>query len=353
MLAPTLSVLAAGRLVRVPPGRQWRVIEHQVGTARSRESHTRVHAVGVDEKACPRGQQYLSVFEGLNALRLICATPGRDKSCLARFADDLTVHGSQPQVLTHVSTDMSRSLAAGAADHFPQPTLCFGRIQVVELSSKTLDDVRRPEVKRQPRPKGTRWSLPKNPSAWTSPQLQTIHCLQHSNLKIARASRIKQALRAIYATARSPDEARPLSHRCPNWAGRGRLNPSRGFARMLTTHLTGILHDFEGGNHNDRFESKNRALQEARARARGYRRVDTFILMAHLVAGKLCHVSTPPFAQMAVVPHKAKQTKKWSRNRSQAYLTTSFFLKTILTSKPSAKSGSSSLSNDGLLSLRP
>jgi hypothetical protein len=31
----------------------------------------------------------------------------------------------------------------------------------------------------------------------------------------------------------------------------------------------------------------NRSLQEARARARGYRRVENFIAMAYLIAGKL------------------------------------------------------------------
>ena len=59
MLGPTMSVLAAGRLVRVPPRRLWRVIEHHVGKARARESHAEVRAVGIDETACRRGQQYL------------------------------------------------------------------------------------------------------------------------------------------------------------------------------------------------------------------------------------------------------------------------------------------------------
>jgi transposase len=304
MLAPTMSVLAAGRLTRVPPRRLWRVIEHHVGKARARESHAEVRAVGIDETACRRGQEYLSVFYDLDAQRLIFATPGRDKSCLERLAEDLTVHGGQPQAVTHVSTDMSRSFQAGAAEHFPQATVCFDRFHVVALGSKALDEVRRAEVKSQPKLKGTRWSLLKNPSAWTIPQLQTMHWLQRSNLKTARAWRIKQALRAIYATARSPDEARPLFHRWLSWARRCRLAPFKRLARTLTTHLTGILNGFEAGKHNGRVEAMNRALQEARARARGYRRVENFIAMAYLVAGKLTHLPTPPFAQMALVPHK-------------------------------------------------
>ena len=44
-------------------------------------------------------------------------------------------------------------------------------------------------------------------------------------------------------------------------------------------------------------------LQEARARARGYRRVENFIAMAYLVAGKLTHLPAPPFARFLPMPH--------------------------------------------------
>jgi len=70
--------------------------------------------------------------------------------------------------------------------------------------------------------------------------------------------------------------------------------------------LSGILNGFDAGQHNGRVEVMNRALQEAPARARGYRRVENFIAMAYLVAGRLTRLPTPPFAQMALVPHKTE-----------------------------------------------
>ncbi|WP_423753372.1 hypothetical protein [Candidatus Accumulibacter phosphatis] len=48
----------------------------------------------------------------------------------------------------------------------------------------------------------------------------------------------------------------------------------------------------------------NRSLQEARARARGYRRVENFIAMAYLIAGKLTHLPASPFAPLLPVPHE-------------------------------------------------
>ena len=93
MLAPTMSVLAAGRLLRVRSRRLWRVINHHVGQARAQESHAEVRVIGVDETASKRGQTYLSVFHDLDKPRLLFATPGRDKATLGMFATDLTEHG--------------------------------------------------------------------------------------------------------------------------------------------------------------------------------------------------------------------------------------------------------------------
>jgi transposase len=174
---------------------------------------------------------------------------------------------------------------------------------VVALSSKALDEVRRAEVKSEPELKGTRWSLQKKPADWTVKQTQTMHWLQRSNLKTARAWRIKEALRAIYAKATTPDEAKPLFKRWLSWASRCRLEPFKRLGRTITKHLPGVLNGFQAGKHNARVEAMNRALQEARARARGYRRVENFIAMAYLVAGKLTHLPAPPFARFLPIPH--------------------------------------------------
>ena len=303
MLAPTMSVLAAGRVLRVRSPRLWRVIEHHVAQARAKQSHAEVRAVGVDETASKRGQTYIAVFHDLDAPRLLFATPGRDKATLGKFASDLAEHGGQPSAITDLSMDMSGAFQAGAAEHFSGAKVCFDRFHVVALGSKALDEVRRTEVKSEPELKGTRWSLQKKPADWTVKQTQTMHWLQRSNLKTARAWRIKEALRAIYAKATTPDEAKPLFKRWLSWASRCRLEPFKRLGRTITKHLPGVLNGFQAGKHNGRVEAMNRALQEARARARGYRRVENFIAMAYLVAGKLTHLPAPPFARFLPIPH--------------------------------------------------
>jgi len=295
-LAPLMSVAGLARQMRVGDDPLWRILNHHVQTARARESHAGVEIIGVDETASKRGQRYISVFYDLPGERLLFATEGRGKASFKHFVQDLAEHGGEPAAIRQVSMDMSAAYRAGAAEQLPQATVCFDRFHVVALSGEALDAVRRAERKGTPELKGCRWGLLKNPAQWTEKQWEQMAWLQRSNLKTARGWRLKEALRDIYRTAASPEQAEPLLTRWHSWARRSRLEPFKKLAQTLKTHWDGVLNGFNEGCHNGRVEAMNRALQEARARARGYRRTENFLTMAYLIAGKLSHLPQSPFA---------------------------------------------------------
>jgi transposase len=111
-------------------------------------------------------------------------------------------------------------------------------------------------------------------------------------------------LRTIYITAKTPDEAQPLLKRWLSWPSRCRLEPFQRLGRAIAKHLPGALNGSQASKHNGRVEAMNRARQEARARARGYRRVENVIAMAYLTAGKLTHLPASPFVPLLHVPHE-------------------------------------------------
>jgi transposase len=283
--------------MRVGDDPLWRILNHHVKAARALESHAGIEAIGVDETAAKRGQRYISVFFDLGSDRLLFATEGRSKETFKHFVKDFADHGGVPNEIRRVSMDMSASFQAGVAEQLPEATVCFDRFHVVALASEALDEVRRAEQKSAPELKGSRWALLKKPLDWTVKQLNAMYTLQRSNLKTARAWRLKEALREIYRTATSPEEAEPLLARWRSWASRCRLEPFKKLARTLKTHWEGVLNGFNEGCHNGKVEAMNRSLQEARARARGYRRTENFINMAYLIAGKLTHLPKSPFAK--------------------------------------------------------
>jgi hypothetical protein len=196
----------------------------------------------------------------------------RHVCCLPRRVGIRPRWGSSPPISPSMAANRARlpcqhgherSFQAGAAEHFSQGRGLLRPLSRGRPEQQGAGRGAPAEVKNEPELKGTRWSLHKKPADWTVKQTQTMHWLQRSNLKTARAWRIKEALRAIYSTATTPDEAKPLLKRWLSWASRCRLEPFKRLGRTITKHLPGVLNGFEAGKHNGRVEAMNRALQEA------------------------------------------------------------------------------------------
>ncbi|MER8170608.1 transposase, partial [Acinetobacter baumannii] len=81
------------------------------------------------------------------------------------------------------------------------------------------------EVKSRPELKHSRWGTLKAPRRWNAAQIHTMHWLQRSTLKTARAWRLKEALRRIYEMASDRPTAEPLLRKWVSWARRCRLTP--------------------------------------------------------------------------------------------------------------------------------
>ena len=267
----------------VSDDRIWRVLRRHVDTARAKENFAEVRRVGVDETASRKGQRYLTLFHDLDRRRLLFATPGRDRTTFTQFADGLTAHGGKASQVTDWCMDLSGAYQAGAKAAAPEAAISFAPFHVVALAHKALDQVRRAEVKYQPELKHSRWGTLKAPRRWNAAQIHTMHWLQRSTLKTARAWRLKEALRRIYETAADRPTAEPLLRKWVSWARRCRLTPFKKLGATISDHLTGILRHFDTG-------LSNAQIQAAKARAKGYRTDANLIAISYLLCAKLRHL---------------------------------------------------------------
>jgi len=242
-----------------------------------------------------RGQRYVTLFHDADARRLLFATPGRDAKTFAAFAADLQAHGGHAAAITDISMDLSGAFQAGARQQCPQARVTFDPFHVVALASQAMDQVRRAEVKSEPELKGSRWALLKQPANWNRDQIDTMHWLQRSGLKTARAWRLKEALRAIHQARPAPDDAEQLFIRWMSWARRSRLLPFKRLAATCRAHLSGIVEHFRSGLSNAFVEAMNAQIQAAKARAKGYATVRHLMAIAYLLCGKLKHLPRNPW----------------------------------------------------------
>jgi transposase len=294
-LVREMPVKAVADLLDVGDDRIWRVVTHYVEAARAEEDFSTVTAVGIDETAARRGHAYITLVHDLEARRLLFACAGRDQGTVARFVEDLEAHGGDTGSITAACIDMSRSYIAGVGRHLPEAEITFDRFHVVKLANEALEEVRRAEVRTEPVLKRSRWMWLKDKHRWTKTQIAQHHDLSRRRLKTARAFRMKEELRDIFAQADGKAEAMQLLTAWLSWATRSRLAPFYNLAKTIKAHWDGILNGFDSRLSNGGVEAINGLIQAAKARARGYRSTRNFINMAYLVAGRLKHLPASPY----------------------------------------------------------
>ena len=298
-LAQAMPVAQVARLLGASDARLWRVLQSIVTSARSEESCVEVSRIGVDEKHIGR-LGFISLFHDAGpARRVLFGTPGKDASVFEAFTADLIAHGGDPQAITAVSMDLSKAFQAGAAKRLPQAAQCFDRFHVIKLANEAVEEVRRLEVKSQPALTGKRWGTLKDHRRWNRAQIDDMHWLTHSNLKTARAWRLKEALRSLFETAKDGHDPEPRLRRWVSWARRCRLAPFKRLGATVRNHLHGIVNSVRLGLSNGTAESINSKVQAAIARARGFRTYRHLMTIIYLTCSKLSHLPAPPYARLA------------------------------------------------------
>ena len=311
-LCVNIPVNQAAALMRCTDKQTWRRIEFHVERARALERMDGVKIVGIDETSLRRGQNYITVVHDLPAKRLLFATEGRDHQAVLEFAKDLADHGGDPAAVKHVCMDMSAAYAKGTAMALPNAQISYDRFHVVAMAGEAMDAVRREELANDSDavrrtlggkdPKTLRqlmWAMRRNPKTWSASQASTMHWLQRSALKSARAWRLKMALREVYARARQHKDA---GQACADlrswlsWARRSRLEPFKKLAVTIRQHFDAVVRGMLEHRSNAFVEAMNGLLQQAKRAARGFRTARCFIHIAYLRMSKLKHLPASPFA---------------------------------------------------------
>lgn len=294
-LCTQMPVGAVAQLLGVSDDRVWRVLDFHVDAARAREDFAEVRRISADERSARKGQRFLTLFCDLDARRLLFAVQGRNAATFKAFAEDLAAHGGDAEAITDVSLDLGAAYQAGTREHCPNATVSFDPFHVVALANEALDQVRRAEVKQVGDLKHIRWGTLKDAADWTRKQIDQMHWLQRTNLQTARAWRLKQALRAVFARGSHIAQATTLLDGWISWARRCRLTPFKRLATTLKKHRDGILEHFRSGLSNGFAEGLNGRIQAAKARARGYGTDRHLIAISYLICAKLKHLPKNPW----------------------------------------------------------
>ncbi len=299
-LARKMAVADVAKFMRIAEHRVWRVLKHYVSIAVLDLDLREVKAIALDETACKKGHQYVSVFLDMDRKDkpVIFVTPGKDASTVAAFTQFLQEQGGVIENVAHVVCDMSAAFHKGIRESLPQAAVTVDWFHVVKHFNEAVDKVRQKESQTERMPKAARWALRKRGDGGhlTAAQAAALQELEDRGLATATAYQVKEQLTWVNEATTRQGMLWRINVFVKRWwdtLTHAVFKPMRRVIAMLLGWKSLIANRKESGLTNARLESLNSVLQTARRRARGYRNTETFIIMIYLIAADLPTLLNP------------------------------------------------------------
>ena len=296
-LCREMPFAAVARLVGESWHRVAAIAERYVTLALAEADWSAVRELAIDETAKARGHDYVTIAADAERRAVIFVTETREATAIERLAEDLTAHGGDPQAIRAVSIDMSPAYIKGVAQHLPNATVTFDKFHVIAHASHALDLTRRAEQKRDPALKGLRWTLLKDRGRLSDARRADLDTLlaKLTTKRTARAWQYREDLREILNRKQINVVRGMLWQWCTN-VMRSKVEPMKVVARLIRSHLDGIVAWARSRMTNGFLEALNGLFQAAKRKARGYRRLSTIRTILFLIAGKLDFRTINPHA---------------------------------------------------------
>ncbi len=285
-LAKRMPVSQVGNLLGEHDTRLWRVINHYVGEARSKEDLSDVVEVGLDETSRKKGHEYITLVADIKDSKVIFACEGKDSSTITSFSEDLQNHNGNPSNIKSVCCDMSPSYISGISKELPKAKITFDKFHVMKAMNEGVNEVRIQEQKKNKELKNTKFIWITNEENLTVKQRKRLLNLQNQKLETFRAYNIKNSLRKFWE-CKNREEAEQYLKKWYFRATHSRLEAVIEVAKTIKNHWEGILNYFDSRITNGILEGMNSIVQLIKRNARGFRNTQYFINTIYLKKGKL------------------------------------------------------------------
>ncbi len=287
-LCKAMPVNQVSKLINESDDKLWRMLDKYVHTAREFEDFSDLESIGVDETSQKKHHNYITLFVDMKKRKTIFITEGRSNETVKEFVKDLKQHKGNADNVKDVSCDMSPAFIKGVKDNLPKAEITFDRFHITKIINEAVDKVRRSEAKENDLLKNTRYIFLKNHRNLTKKQSEKLTELSISklNLKSIRALHIRENYQEIYH-AENQKDFETLLKKWYFWATHSRLEPIKQAAYTIKRHWDGVLKWFESKINNGILEGLNSIIQACKAKARGYKTVKNFKIIAYLVTGDL------------------------------------------------------------------
>lgn len=292
-----MTFAAVSRLVGLSWHQVVAICKRYVDLGLEQADFSEVKRLAADETSKARGHDYITLVADAVERRVLFVTEGRDADTIKAFAADFTAHGGDPKAVESISIDMSPAFIKGVTKHLPNARITFDKFHVIAHASTAVDKTRRIEQKTDPSLKGLRWKLLRDRASLLPAARADLDALvaQVTTKRTARAWLYKEQLREILERK----QINVVRDMLTQWATnvmRSKVEPMKEVAKMIRSHLDGIIAWTQTRQTNGFLEAINGLFQAAKRKARGYGSFSTMRTVVFLLAGKLDFSKINPHA---------------------------------------------------------
>jgi len=275
------DVTGACRILSISWDEAWHIMERAVARGQRRKPRRVPELIGVDEKAARKGHKYLTVVCDLERSTVEYVADDRRRASLDGYFEMFSVW--ELEHVKAVAADMWDPYVSSVMAHVPDPNrkLVFDRFHVMKHMSDAVDAVRRYEH-RELRSEGSDlltgskymwlYSHENLPERYR----ERFEALRSEDLKTARAWAIKESLRRLWRSE-TPASAMRYWRLWFFWATHSQLAPVVKVAKMIESHLAGVLSYFSAARiTNAAAEGLNSKIGTIKKMAYGFRNKEHF-----------------------------------------------------------------------------
>lgn len=297
MMCREMPFAAVSRLVGLSWHQVVAICKRYVDLGLEQADFSEVKRLAADETSKARGHDYITLVADADERRVLFVTEGKDAETIKAFADDFAAHGGDPGAIESISIDMSKAFIKGVTDHLPKARITFDKFHVIAHANTAVEQTRRLEQKSDPSLKGLRWKLLRNRDSLTPEARADLDAFvaQATTKRTARAWLYKEQLREILQRK----QVNVVRAMLTQWATnimRSKVEPMKAVAKMVRSHVDGIVAWTQTRQNNGFLEAINGLFQAAKRKARGYGTFSTIRTVVFLLAGKLDFSKINPHA---------------------------------------------------------
>jgi len=271
----------------------WNQISYIMHKAVERGLHRRVietiRHLGIDEKSYLKPRKYITNLVDLDQSQVLEVAEGRTKESTKQALSVLTPE--QQLTVTATCMDMWEAYKTATEEVCLNSEIVYDRFHVMKYLTGSVNEVRMTEHKELLKNHfrhltHTKFLWLKNTKNWNEADKHRFNSLKDLNLKVSKAWYIKELFQEFWVQPTVQD-AQAFFKRWYFVAVHSKLPQVIKVAKMLKTHLKGLLSYIVFHISNGVTEGLNTIIQNIKANARGFRNFQNYRMRILFRLGKL------------------------------------------------------------------